>query len=99
MVADDDRVVYNTFDADVEVGTQDPIITTEPKISLSWSDNRGKTFGAVVEQSLGLGGEYLTTVSWNRLGMARDRVFKLQWSAAIEVALNGGFGIVKKAKT
>lgn len=99
MVADADRVVYNTFDADIEVGTQDPTIEVEPVVGLSWSDDRGVTYGAQVEQSLGLGGEYLSSLSWNRLGMARDRVFKLQWSAAIKVALNGGFATVKKAKT
>ena len=32
---------------------------------------------------------FLTTVIWNRLGMARDRVFKLQWSAPVKTALNG----------
>ncbi len=67
------------------------VVIPPPMISLSWSDDRGKTFGFPVEQSLGDVGEYLTTVSWNRLGMARDRVFKLQWSASVKTALNGAF--------
>lgn len=67
------------------------VVIPPPMISLSWSNDRGKTFGFPVEQSLGDIGEYLTTVSWNRLGMARDRVFKLQWDAAVPISLNGAF--------
>ena len=44
-------------------------------------------------------GNFLTTVSWNRLGQARDRVFKVQWSANCKTALNGGFVDYKKART
>ena len=50
-------------------------------------------------QKMGKTGEYLTTVSWNRLGMARDRVFKLSWSENLSCALNGGFVRRTKAKT
>jgi hypothetical protein len=94
-----DRIIYTSFDADVSVGTQNPDNPIEPEILLSCSDDRGVTFGFPLAQSLGLGGDYLTTVSWNRLGMARDRVFKLQWSSPIKLALNGGFIETKKART
>lgn len=88
-----DRVYYDQFIADVTVGTFDdtPDDVEEPMINLSWSDDRGKTFGNPVQQSLGNLGEYLTQPSWNGLGSARDRVFKLQWSTAMRVDLNGGF--------
>ena len=99
MVDNLDRVTYPYFDADMEVGTTDPASDEEYSASLSWSDDRGKTYGAPVEQSFGKGGEYLTTMSWNRLGMARDRVFKLQWDAPIKTALNGGFSEPRKALT
>jgi len=84
------RVTYNSFDADMEVGTITDL-EANPQIYLSWSDNKGKTYGNPVPQSLGKTGEYLTTISWNRLGQARDRVFKLQWSTDNDTALNGGF--------
>ena len=93
------RVVYNSFDADMQVGEQDPTIETVPDVLLSWSDDRGRTYGFPVTQSMGKGGQFLTTISWSRLGMARDRVFKLQWSAPIETALNGGFCTMKRART
>lgn len=94
-----ERITYNSFDADIEVGTQDPVLDTTPQMFLSWSDNRGVSFDFAVGQSMGKGGEYLTTVSWNRLGMARDRIFKLQWSEPIKTALNGGFATIKQHRT
>lgn len=93
-----ERITYKNFDADVTVGS----ITdqeADPEIFLSWSDNKGVSYGNPVAQSLGKTGEYFTTVSWNRLGMGRDRVFKLQWSVNADVALNGGFTEIAKART
>src|SRR5216684_861832 len=99
LVEDLDRVIYKHFDADVEVGTNDPASALNPPVmSLSWSDDRGITFGFPIDQSMGKGGEFLTIVSWNRLGMARDRIFRLQWSGAIKTALNGGFIDAVKAR-
>ena len=93
-----ERITYKNFDADVTVGS----ITdqeADPEIFLSWSDNKGVSYGNPVAQSLGKTGEFFTTVSWNRLGMGRDRVFKLQWSVDADVALNGGFIEIAKART
>jgi len=85
------RVFYTGFDADITVGTI-AVYDRDPLISLSWSDDKGMTYSNPVTQSIGKKGAYLTTVSWNRLGMARDRVFKLSWSENIpNLALNGGF--------
>lgn len=92
-----ERRVYNSFDADIEPGTIDS--DENPMIYLSWSINRGKSFGFPVGQSMGKRGEYLTTVSWNRLGMARDMVFKLQWSAPVDAGLNGAFVASRNART
>lgn len=85
------RVHYPSLDADISVGTIDAY-ERNPQISLSWSDDKGMTYGNPVMQSMGLKGEFLTTVSWSRLGMGRDRIFKLQWSENIpNLALNGVF--------
>lgn len=90
MVTNNQKVTYNEFEADMEVGaTLDPEDT--PMVNLSWSDDKGVTYGNPVDQSMGRIGQYLTVPSWNRLGMARDRVFKLSWSANTSTALNGAF--------
>jgi len=92
MIQDGDRVRYKQIIASIKVGTanpQDPNV--DFPISLSWSDDGGITFGQEVEQSLGKGGQYLTQPSWWRLGEARDRVFRFQWSAPFQTAFQGAF--------
>lgn len=95
MVKDNDKVIYNNFQLDIQPGT---ILDQEadPEVSLSWSDDKGTTYGNPVMQSLGKTGDYLTVPSWNRLGMARDRVFKVSWSIDAKTSLNGGFVDLKK---
>jgi len=95
---DYERVSYKNFDADITVGSIEDQ-EASPEIFLSWSDNKGVSYGNPVAQSMGKTGEFSTTVSWNRLGMARDRVFKLQWSVNADIALNGGFVELAKART
>jgi hypothetical protein len=98
MNNNNDKSTYLSFEVDMEPGTRTDQ-EDDPKISLSWSDDKGKTYGNSVMQSLGKTGEYLTVPSWNRLGMARDRIFKVSWSVDAKTALNGGFVEVKKAYT
>lgn len=92
------RVFYNSVDADMEVATVESGVDA-PNVYLSWSDNRGKTWGTPIPQTLGDSGEYLTNLNWNRLGMGRDRVFKLSWSAAVYTALNGLFVSAKPGRS
>jgi hypothetical protein len=60
-------------------------------VSLRWSDDRGHTFGNPVTQDAGATGEYLTSVQWQRLGMARDRVFEIAWSSSVKRILQGAW--------
>lgn len=97
-----ERVVYKSCDLDMEVGTVEDLSETDPDpvVLLSWSDDRGKSFGFPLEQSLGRQAEYYyTTISYNRLGWARDRIFKVEWTAPIKTAIQGGFVEVEPAKT
>lgn len=96
-VDNNNKITYLSFDADMAPGTIPD--DSEPMIDLSWSDDKGRTYGNPVQQSMGKIGQYLTTISWNRLGEARDRVFKLQWSTANQTALNGGFIDLKEARS
>lgn len=90
------RVVYKACSLNIEPGTSTKEVGSEdednePVIYLSWSDDRGKTFGFPVAQSLGRQGQFLTDPQWNRLGMARDRIFKAEWDGPVVTALNGAF--------
>lgn len=84
------RVMYSQMQAKAQVGYIVATPTsTPPMISLRWSDDAGVTFGNKVEQSLGASGQYITSPQWQRLGMARDRIFELSWSANADVAIAG----------
>jgi hypothetical protein len=100
MVEDGNRVTYQRFIADMEVGTFAGTETGEPPmISLRWSDDRGATYGDAVEMPLGSAGQYDTSIQWWQLGMARDRVFELSWSIPTKTALNGAWLETKPHKS
>jgi hypothetical protein len=92
MVAEMDRLFFREFLADFETGTSpNPGVMPGPAntISLSWSNDRGHTFGNPVTQSIGETGEYRTVLQWQRCGMSRDRVWMLQWSVPMPTVLFG----------
>jgi hypothetical protein len=60
-------------------------------VSLRWSDDRGHTYGNPIMQSAGSAGEYLTSLQFQRLGMARDRVFEISWSTPAKRVLQGAW--------
>jgi hypothetical protein len=88
MVEDGRRVFYSQFLADIETGTAPG---PDYDISLRWSDDRGHTYGNPVVQSLGASNQYLTSLQWQRLGMARDRVWELSWTVPAKIALQGAW--------
>ncbi|WP_046901029.1 hypothetical protein [Gluconobacter oxydans] len=58
-------------------------------ISVDWSDDRGATFNTVQTVALGASGNVWPTL-W-RLGLARDRVYRLTWTDPGDTALMGVF--------
>jgi hypothetical protein len=97
--ADGNRVLFRQFVADMEVGNGLSDDSAPPEIRLRWSDDRGRSWGNAVVGSLGKAGEYLTSIQYQRLGYARDRVFELSWSAPVKTALNGAWVDVSRART
>lgn len=104
FVNEGNRITYKGFIADMEMGNDTGAIdgTTTlnpPMVSLRWSDDRGKTYGNKLEQSLGALGQYLTQLQWSRLGMGRGRVFELSWSVPARTALNGAWIVAESASS
>lgn len=104
FIKDNQRITYSGFVADMDVGMDSGSVDgstpdNPPMVSLRWSNNKGATYGNRIEQSLGAGGEYGKNVQWSRLGLARDRVFELSWSAPTATALNGAFIDVEEHAT
>ena len=91
------RKRFWSFIADMQVGSVGGDTPTGtfpvdgPVVSLRWSDTRGLSWGDPVLQSLGPSGNYLRSIKWSRIGMARDRVYELRWSANVFTALQGAF--------
>lgn len=91
MVDDGNRVTYQTFRADMQYGEGVPFGQPSPELRLRWSDTRGRSWGNSISGSLAPIGDYIHTAMFQRLGMARDRVFELSWAANCETSLNGAF--------
>lgn len=86
LMNDGKRVGYTSFSADMQCGE-----APGGTVGLRWSDDRGRTYGNPVQQSMGATGQYLAQPKWNRLGLARDRVFELYGTIPGPFALNGAF--------
>jgi hypothetical protein len=94
------RLSHRNLIAAMEVGDEMGTSTDDEfQVSLRWSDDAGRSYGPAVLQSLGATGEYLTSVQWNRLGLARDRVYELSWSAPMKTSLQGVYLDVLRSKT
>jgi hypothetical protein len=100
QINDSKRVFYLNFIADVQVASGlGQLDVDEPQINLRYSDTRGESWGNPVRGGIGSTGQYIRSVQFNQLGMARDRVFELFWSAPQAVALNGAWIQTKVAAT
>ena len=85
------RIFYHEFIADMEVGAGLPDNSDDPEIRLRWSDDRGASWSNPIGATLGRLGEFQTSIQYQRLGYARDRVFELSWTAPVKTALNGAW--------
>lgn len=54
------------------------------RIMLQWSDDGGKTWSNEYWKPVGKIGQYKARVNFNRLGMSRDRVFRLTMSDPVK---------------
>lgn len=73
-----DWLKYQEFVLDLQVGLNAQ--GSNPVAELSWSNDGGMTYGNPVQRSIGAVGQYFARVVWQRLGMARDRVWRLDFS-------------------
>lgn len=60
---------------------------SDPQIMLQISKDGGHTWGDEMWESLGARGEYLSRVVWNRLGRARDWLFKFRITDPVKVVV------------
>jgi hypothetical protein len=70
---------------------------SDPQAILRWSDDGGSTFGNDHMAAIGQAGKYKNRCQWQRLGMARDRIFEVTvtdpvYRAVISANLNASPG-------
>jgi hypothetical protein len=68
-------MVHGQLDLITRTGTAP--IGTVPHVNLEISDDGGNTWALLPPRELGRIGEYKHVVRWNRLGQARDRVYRM----------------------
>ena len=103
-VSRDGSVIFGYIDVADGIDITPPPVPTPAAlsvnlISLRWSDDRGHSWSSPVTQSMGEPGEYRTSLQWQRLGMARDRVFEISWSTPFKTALQGAWIDVTPAQS
>jgi hypothetical protein len=84
LLNDGKRLIIRSFMADFET-----VGSAVGNVSLDWSDDRGETFGTALQ--LPFNDTTIGSLTWWRLGQARDRVFRLTWTADVEAALQGAW--------
>jgi hypothetical protein len=84
------RIRYNSFELQAEPGVG--LASGQgsaPVAVLSWSDDGGHTWSNEHQASLGAMGEYGNRIIWRRLGVSRDRVFRVATSEPVAVTWLG----------
>ena len=75
------RMFYSRFQLDLETGE-----TADPEFTLDWSNDGGHTFSPGRTITAGAISNFTARAKWNRLGSARDRVFRVTSTAAMRHA-------------
>ena len=78
---------------ELECSVNDALI--EQNIDMSWSDDYARTWSVPMAQSLGINGADIKRLVWRRLGIGRQRTFKLSTTANGRCALVNGYLEVK----
>lgn len=88
--ADMHRILHRSLQIDFEAGVG--LVTgqgSDPQAMLRWSNDGGKTFGNVHSRSMGAIGAYTCRAKWDRMGVARDRVYELSISDPVKRVIVG----------
>jgi hypothetical protein len=90
------RLYFHTFELDVERGVGLNVgHGSSPKLNLLISNDGGRTFGGNIPLSIGKTGQYTVSAIARRLGMSRDRVYRVWTDDPVKTVLIGARGDVE----
>jgi hypothetical protein len=88
-------IVIKKLQIDLEAGVgltgSVPTAGVDPQAVLSWSDDGGHTWSNDYPVSMGKIGEYKKRAIWRRLGMSRDRIFRVMISDPVKRTIIGAY--------
>lgn len=90
LVKEKQQITYASFELDMQVGVGNPDVT-DPQIMLQYSNDGGRNWSYELWRPIGAIGAFNTRVRWQKLGTARDRVFKVKISDQVQVQINGAY--------
>jgi len=70
-------------------------LTDDPKIKMRYSNDSGQTWSDWIIESLGKIGETLHRVTWDKLGISRNRVFEIECSEDLDLTLQAAYAEVE----
>jgi hypothetical protein len=82
--ADQNRFRVSAVEVYVSVGIS-ALSNSDHLIEMSYSDDGGYTWSNWQQRSLGAQGGYNTRIVWRRLGVARDRTWRMRVSSPVKV--------------
>ena len=87
------RLFYNSFQLDLEVGVGLDGLSTvqghDPQAMLDFSDDGGHTWSSEHWASFGKIGNRLRRCIWRKLGVSRDRIFRVTITDPVKIAIIG----------
>lgn len=96
---DNSRIIFDRLNIDFEGGVGlNSGQGSDPQAMLDWSDDGGQTFSNQHWRSIGEIGEYLTRVTWRRLGQGRQRIFRVRITDPVKVAINGAYADIRPGR-
>lgn len=85
------RLFHRRFEIEIETGVGGESGDT-PQLWLDWSDDGGRTWSArKPARSMGKVGQYRQRLFWERLGSARERVYRLTVADAVKRSILGAY--------
>jgi hypothetical protein len=86
------NIRHTYFELEMETGTVESVGPDyNPQIMMQYSDDNGATWSSELWESMGLIGEKGIVVRWSKLGISRDRIYKVIIAYAVRREITNAY--------